>query len=177
MGKTLRTESVPGAIIKIQTAGNLCHTNVHGHVISSDGIFMPNATFRYMPRYSDTAKLYLKRLFEQKVAKYCVEKGFAREETMRKRLSWRHTGFSVYFEQQVVYTLHNDDKKERLEKLLRYIAKPHYAQDRVIYKENAKTVLYRSEYNHSIKQNFRTFTPTEFIAALTVTFPTTGRRH
>ncbi|HBE03455.1 MAG TPA: hypothetical protein DC049_13450 [Spirochaetia bacterium] len=58
-----------------------------------------------------------------------------------------------------------------MDSIVRYIAKQFYSMERVIYNEAGSTVLYKGEFKKSIKQNFETFSPTDFIAALTAHIP------
>jgi len=55
--------------------------------------------------------------------------------------------------------------------MLRYISKPFYSMNRIIYNEAGKTVLYKGEYNPVIKQNFQTYSHADFIAAVTAHIP------
>jgi len=96
MTKTLNTESMPAAAQVIQTHGNLLSVNPHVHCIAADGLFKTSGTFVKMPKYSEQARRALQAVFEQKVANYCLARGFVRPETIQKRLTWQYSGFSVW---------------------------------------------------------------------------------
>ena len=162
---------MPAATQIVQTYGNLLNTNPHIHCIAADGLFKANGTFIKMPKYSETAHRAIQTLFESKVADYCLARGFVRPETIQKRLTWQYSGFSVYIDTQIDYTKYNEQEKEKMDSIVRYIAKPFYSMERVTYNEAGSTVLYKGEFNKSIKQNFETFSPNDFIAALTAHIP------
>ena len=100
-----------------------------------------------------------------------------REKTIMDRLSWKNTGFSVYMESKIEYTIYNESERGKLEQMLRYISKPFFSMQKIIFNENSNTVLYRGEYNPSIKQNFQTFSAEDFIAALTSHIPNHRQRY
>ncbi len=99
--------------------------------------------FCEMPHCGENAREYLQKIFEKKVAEYCIAKGFIRKKTIIDRLGWKNTGFSVYMESVIEFTIYKESEKEKLEKMLRYVSKPFYSMQKIIFVENTDTVLYR----------------------------------
>jgi len=170
MQETLKSEGIPGAIQRIETFGQFPEShNPHCHVIVTDGLFEKNGTFRKMPRYNEGASIYLKSLWEKKVAGYCIEKGFITKEMISKILWWRHTGFSVFYETRIDYKHHDKSSAEKMGHLIRYMAKPPVAMGRITY--NGKNVLYRGELKKGFKENLKIYKPNDFLAAVTSHIP------
>lgn len=168
---TLKCDGKAGTVMIIQTHGNYLNANPHIHCITTDGLYLDNGMFHVMPKYNSTSKKYLQKLFESKVARYSIKKGFIREETIKQRLSWRYSGFSVYVDTPIDYTIYNEHEKEKMSQILRYVSKPFYSMNRVIFKEEGKNVLYKGEYNPVLKKNFEVYSYTDFIAAVTSHIP------
>ncbi len=164
MSETLNLDGVPGSIQSIETNGQFLDINPHIHTLVTDGGFDAYGKFYKMPRYDYRARKYLKTLWENKVARYCVDAGFVQEKTMIKMLNWDYTGFSVYSETRMEYK--RDDKKSRNDfgHMIRYIAKAPIAKDNVTY--NSNKVIYKGSYHPAVKQNFRVYDPLDFMAAL-----------
>ena len=171
MQKTLKKDGVPGAIQVIATHGNYMNSQPHIHVISSDGIYGDNQTFYLMPKYTDKAKQYLQRIFENKIVDYCLVNKMATKDNMYRIMhEQRYTGFSVYIDTDIYYTPNNPDE-EKLKQMLRYVSKSFYSMERVVYNDGASKVLYKGEYQPNLKRNFEYFSFTDFIAAVTSHIP------
>jgi Putative transposase len=88
--KTLnKKEAVPGAVISIQTFGDLVNFHPHLHYLVSDGCFMPNGWFYVLPEI-DVKKL--ESLFRHKVLKLLLREKKISREWVEKLLSWRNSG-------------------------------------------------------------------------------------
>ena len=172
MQKTIGQKGVPGASLIIQTHGGLANVNPHIHAVTSDGLFTPSGNFYLMPRYTEGAKRYFQKLFEQKVIDYCLDKGYTKLDNIIRILNQRYTGFSVYIDTVIHFTQYSTDKeKKKLEQILRYVSKPFYSIERTTYIEGAKKVLYKGDYHPGLKRNFEYYSPTDFIAAVTAHIP------
>ena len=68
------------------------------------------------------------------------------------------------------HTKYSEKEQEKIDSIARYI-KPFFSMERMMYNESGSTVLYKGEFNKPIKQNFETFSPTDFIAVLTAHIP------
>ena len=65
-------DAMPGAVIAIQTFGDLLGFNPHCHVLCTDGCFDEKALFRVAPRFGPEG---LKAIFEHKVFRMLLSKG------------------------------------------------------------------------------------------------------
>jgi hypothetical protein len=63
--------AVPGAVIAIQSFGDLLGFNPHCHVLCTDGYFDEKALFRVAPRFGPEG---LKAIFEHKVFRMLLSK-------------------------------------------------------------------------------------------------------
>jgi len=79
---------------------------------------------------------------------------------MRTSGRWRHSGFSVFVGRPI-----KPADKDRLERLARYIRRPHLADAKVIYEESGDRVIYRSQQgvHPGFKANFRLFAAEDFV--------------
>jgi len=88
--KTLnKKEAVPGAVISIQTFGDLVNFHPHLHCLVSDGCFMPNGWFYVLPEI-DVKKL--ESLFRHKVLKLLRREKKISREWVEKLLSGETPG-------------------------------------------------------------------------------------
>ncbi|MCP4256775.1 MAG: hypothetical protein GY774_04510 [Planctomycetes bacterium] len=82
-------------------------------------------------------------------------------------MSWKHSGFSVHNGVRVP----RDDEEGR-EKIVQYIIRNTFSEQKLIYNENTATVIYHSKMTHcKTKKNFSMYTAEEFIAAVTQHIP------
>lgn len=154
MQRTLHVEGVPGGIQVIQTHGNLLNPNPHIHSITSDGLFTENGTFYCMPHCSEKAKDYLLKLFEKKVCDFVPEHKIAGEKNIRRILGQKHSGFSVFIDTGIDFTVYHPEEEKKPAQILRYMSKSFYSQEKIIYNEQANKVIYRSEFHKGVKRNF-----------------------
>lgn len=82
-----------GAVIAIQTFGDLLGFNPHLHVLCTDGCFYRKAIFRVAPRFRPKD---LEEIFRHKVFKMLLSKGKITEDLIKMFISWRHSGFNVF---------------------------------------------------------------------------------
>ena len=153
-------------IIVIQTFCEYLNYHSHLHAIVADGLFAKNGSFYVMPE-KDNKKLT--QLFRLKVINMLVKENLLAEKMANKLLSWHHSGFSVYRGSQI----HRNNKKA-LEKLSQYIIRNPINDEKIIYKADTATVIYKSKYNLKIKGNFKLFKVYDFIDALSQHIPRKG---
>jgi hypothetical protein len=80
--------SVPGAVIALQTFGDFLGFNPHGHVLITDGCFPEKGLFVVAP----TVKLkYLEKIFRSKVLTLLLAKGKITPDLIKLLKSWRHS--------------------------------------------------------------------------------------
>jgi len=178
---TLNSNGVPGAAQIIQTHGNMLNINPHIHVIVTDGVFLKNGEFRQLPELDKRAAAYIQAIFEKKVMRFCLRNQMVKEDTVISMLNWRYTGFSVYTDSKMDLgvladglDLNDNAKVEEAQKIgqmLRYIAKPFFAQSKIIMEDGAERVLYKGDWHHPTKRNFEYFSFTDFIAAVSAHVP------
>jgi hypothetical protein len=110
----------------------------------------------------------LAELFRALVLKMLKDEGRLDDPLIKKILTWRHnSGFSVHNEVR----LKAGDAKG-IENAAQYIIRDTFSLSKLSYVEKTGTVIYRSKMSHAgSKRNFRTYSPLEFIAALTQHIP------
>ena len=167
--KTLNTkEGVPGVVISIQTFGDLVNFHPHLHCLVTDGCFMPNGWFHVLPKI-DVRKL--EKLFQHKVLKLLLKEKRISQEWAEKLLSWRNSGFNIHNQVKIG----SQDRRGR-ESLAQYILRSPFSQEKLTYRQDSKTVLYRSKMNPVTKKNFAIFTVLDWIATLTAHIPNKGEQ-
>jgi len=167
--KTLnQKEGIPGVVISIQTFGDLVNFHPHLHCLVTDGCFMPNGWFHVLPEI-DVRKL--EELFQHKVLKLLLKEKRISEEWVKKLLSWRNSGFNIHNQVKIKA----QDKRGR-ESLAQYILRSPFSQEKMTYRKDTKTVLYRSKMNPVSKKNFAIFPVLDWIATLTTHIPNKGEQ-
>jgi hypothetical protein len=119
-----RDDAVPGAVVAIQTFGNLGDLQTHLHMIVSWGCFDGNGTF-YAVREAPEADM-IEQVFRHRVFRMLLDEGAVTDELVENMLSWHHSGFSAYVGKGVPAR----DRKS-LESLAQYIVRGAVAQERL----------------------------------------------
>ncbi len=163
-----RPEGVPGTVISIQSFGDLVNFHPHLHCLVTDGCFMPNGWFHVLPEI-DVQKL--EDLFRHKVFKMLLKEKKISRELVDKLLSWKHSGFNIH--NQVKIQSHDSHGRESL---AQYILRSSFSQQKMTYREDTKTVLYRSKMNPTLKRNFALFPVPDSIAAIAAHIPNKGEQ-
>jgi hypothetical protein len=98
------------------------------------------------------------------------EKDLLSDERRRMLLGWRHSGFSVFAGRAIAPC-----DTARLERLARYVRRPHVAAAKVVYDEGADRVIFRSQggIHPGFKANFRIFWAQDFVAEVCGFIPMT----
>jgi len=166
---TLKSNGIPGGIVTIQTHGNMLNIHPHTHVIVSDGLFCEKNKFYQMPPIDKRGRACLRRIFENKVTKFCLKNGMVKEETVMTIFQWTHTGFSVYTNSRMDLSLLDEsllsgketnivnDEQQKIAQMLRYVSKPFFSQEKIVLKEGADRILYKGELASRKKKKFRIF--------------------
>ncbi|MCZ6562931.1 MAG: transposase [Deltaproteobacteria bacterium] len=163
-----RPDCVPGAVISIQSFGDLVNFHPHLHCLVTDGCFMPNGWFHVLPEI-DIKKLEI--LFRHKVFKMLLREEKIRRELVDKLLSWKNSGFSIH--NQVKIQSHDSHGRDSL---AQYILRSPFSQQKMTYREDTQTVLYRSKMNPNLKRNFALFPVLDWIAEITTHIPDKGEQ-
>ncbi|MBW2660890.1 MAG: transposase [Deltaproteobacteria bacterium] len=156
------SDAVPGAVIAIQTFGDLLGFNPHCHIFCTDGCFYGNRMFRVAP----TFKLKdLETIFRHKVFKMLLSKGKITQDTDHMLMSWRHSGFNVFCGPRIY-----PQQEEAMENLARYIIRASFSQERMTYMKAQSKVLYESKDGKAEK----VFDALEWMAAMCSHIPNRG---
>ena len=98
------------------------------------------------------------------------EKKISRE-LVDKLLSWKNSGFNIHNQVKIqTYDSHGR------ESLAQYILRSPFSQQKMTYRTDTKTVLYRSKMNPNLKRNFALFPVLDWIAEITAHIPNKGER-
>jgi len=110
----------------------------------------------------------LAEVFRASVLKMLKDEGRLDDTLINKILTWRHnSGFSVHNEVRI-----QAGGAKGIENLAQYIIRNTFSLAKVNFVEKTGTVIYRSKMSHGgNKRNFQTFSPMEFIAAVTQHIP------
>lgn len=158
LGKKL---GIPGIALAIQTFGDYAKWHPHVHALVADGLFTETGFFYVMPK---VAIWPLAELFRASILTMLKDEGRLDDTLIKKIHTWRHnSGFSVHNEVR----LQAGDAKG-IENVTQYIIRNTFSLDKLSYIEKTGTVIYRSKMSHGgNKRNFQTYSPLEFIAAIT----------
>ena len=83
---------MPGAVLAIQTFGDLLGYHPHLHILISDGCFHENEMFSVSSTVDTKA---IEQIFRHKVLRMLLAKGKITPDMIALLDKWRHTGFSV----------------------------------------------------------------------------------
>jgi ssDNA-binding Zn-finger/Zn-ribbon topoisomerase 1 len=175
-----RADGVPGVIGAIQTFGDLVHWHPHIHVLSSEGVFLPDGSLVALPNVATEPFL---KLWEHEVFKLLLAQGKITEEVVQNIRSWKHSGFSV--DQSV--RLEAGDR-EGIQRLMQYFLRCPFSQARMIQVTGEGKVIYKTGDNRlgrfpeaasddlmaGPKRNFQIFDPLDFLAEVTQHIPEKG---
>jgi len=165
--KTLKLDDgIAAMVMVIHTFGDYARWHPHIHVLVADGLFRKNGLFYVMPRAAELRPL--KELFRAEVLSMLKEEGAIDQAFIRKIMKWRHcSGFSAHNGMQIK----RDDAHGR-EALAQYIIRNPFSLEKITYNPETGMVLYRSGMTHGKnRKNFKVFSATEFIAAITQHIP------
>jgi len=87
-------KAVPGAVVAIQTFGDLLGFHPHLHILVSDGCFYANGMFSMSPAVDIKA---LAQIFRHKVLKVLMAKGKSTHDMITLLDKWRHTTLNIPF--------------------------------------------------------------------------------
>ncbi|MFQ5904453.1 MAG: transposase [Candidatus Binatia bacterium] len=159
-------EATPGAVVAIQTFGELLNIHPHLHVLASDGGFDPEGNFYQLPSWLDMNRLA--ELFRHKVLRMLLSKGKITEALVENLLSWPHSGFHVHQGERI----EADDRAGR-ERVAAYILRAPLSQERMTYREETGEVIVLSGKKGKEK---KVFDALDWLAALTAHIPNRGEQ-
>jgi len=158
-------DPIPGAVIAMQTFGDLIGHNPHSHILVTDGCFYGDGgMFRVAP------PLELKKLeaiFQHKVFKMLLNKGKITKEMIAMLSTWRHSGFHVFCGNRI-----SPDDETAMENLACYIIRASFSQERMQYLDQEGKVVYTSKDGRTSK----VFPAREWLANLCSHIPNRGEQ-
>jgi hypothetical protein len=163
-GVTHEKNPLPGAVIAIQTFGDLLGFNPHCHILITDGCFYGKGMFRVAP------PLELKKLeaiFRHKVLRMLIARGKISREMIAMLSTWRHSGFHVFCGNRI-----QPKEEEAVENLARYIIRASFSQERMQYLADEGTVIYSAKDGKDRK----VFDAPEWLAAMCSHVPNRGEQ-
>jgi hypothetical protein len=155
-----------GAILAYQTFGEFLRCNPHVHAIILEGGFDSAGRFIHIPFGQPSA---MTECFRRNVVKLFLSKKLIAPQMAENLLTWRHSGFSIDASVRISPT----DKKQR-EALAQYIARPALSLKKIPFQQIDGKIAFHTDYNQYFKENFKLFSPTDFIAELTQHVPPRG---
>ncbi|MFC1744994.1 transposase [Candidatus Riflebacteria bacterium] len=153
---------VSGAIVAIQTFGDLLSFHPHLHILVTDGCFQQEGEFTRAPFFD---KDKIEKLFMRKVFSMLLAEGRLTKELIEMHSRWRHSGFHVFCGQPVTAA----DETSR-ENLARYIVRASLSQARLTYLEKEDKVVYRAKDSSAEKE----FSALEWLAVICSHIPNPG---
>jgi hypothetical protein len=145
-------DSMPGAVVAIQTFGDFLSFHPHLHILISDGCFQGENEFTRAPAF-DWEKL--EELFKRKIFRLLLNEGRITKELVEKLGTWRHSGFHVFCGDPIEV-----GNETSMENLARYIIRASLSQERMTYVEDEGKVIYQAKDGSEKKE----FTGLEWLA-------------
>jgi len=155
-------ESLPGAVVSIQTFGDLLSFHPHLHILVTDGAFQGDNEFVLAPLF-DPDKL--EEIFRKKVFHMLLTEGRLTRELVEMHSTWRHSGFHVFCGEPIA----PEDETAR-ENIARYIVRASLSQERLTYLENQGKVVYKTK-DGAVEKEFPAL---EWLAATCSHIPNPG---
>ncbi|HWT83259.1 MAG TPA: transposase, partial [Candidatus Methylomirabilis sp.] len=175
---------IPGIILTLHTFGEYLDFHPHVHALVADGLFVKSpedragaqsqtlnsqpSTLNFLP-LPTTPLSPLEELFRAKVIHLLVQERLLPPERVQVLYSWKHSGFNLHAGEPVP-----PDAKADLEDLAQYILRNPFSVEKMTLESPGDIVIYRSRHNAKINRNFEVFTPTDFLAAITLHIPDKG---
>jgi hypothetical protein len=157
-------DTVPGAVIAIQSFGDFLGFNPHLHIPCTDGCFYRNAMFRVGPRFETKD---IEEIFRHNVFKMLLSKGIITQDLVSMLLSWRHCGFNVFCGPRI-----HPREEEAMENLARYIIRASFSQERMTYIKEESKISYQSKDG----KEEQVFDALEWLAAMCSHVPNKGEQ-
>jgi len=86
-------DTLPAAIVSIQTAGEFLNWHPHLHVLAPAGAFRTDGSFAHSPVF---AAAVLRDLFQANVLALLLKERMISQELVERMREWRHSGFHAY---------------------------------------------------------------------------------
>jgi len=154
---------VPGAVMVVQSYGDMVNANAHVHALVTEGAFAADGTFKPLPLGTDLG--LLTELFRQYVFRALREARRISDTTIQRLLSWTHSGFNCHRGNH----LQAEDFAGR-QQVARYLLHPPLSLERMTYDDETGEVTYRSHRQHRLEK----FDPLDWLARVASHIPEKG---
>ena len=155
-----------------QTFGGKANWNPHVHALITGACRDREGNQYAFPEITDGDLKVIEELFAALVFRMLLEENMISEELVVKMSSWKHSGFSVHSGRRI-----NAEDEDSLKTLSEYISRAPFSLERMVFKENSDTVLYRGEHFHpTLARNFDVTDPLEWISRITAHIPKKGSK-
>ncbi len=156
-----------GMMVIPQLFGDRLNHHLHLHSLISDGAFDAEGNFYRLAMDMEHDIAALNKLWTKRVLDALVENNCMTPHHRNDRLQWKHTGFSVDGSVKVMAGDHG-----RLERLVRYMARPAIAFDRVTYDAHTGKVVVRSAKKRAgMRKVVARYNALEFLSLLALQVP------
>ncbi|HPJ66524.1 MAG TPA: transposase [Desulfobacteraceae bacterium] len=157
-------DSVPGAVIAVQTFGDFLGFHPHLHILGTDGCFYGDGMFRVSPLFE---LKHLEDIFKHKVFKMLLSNEKITPELVDMHKTWRHSGFNVFCSPRI-----QPGDEQAMENIARYIVRASFSQERMTYVRDESKVIYQSKDGKEEK----TFDALKWLAAMCSHVPNKGEQ-
>ncbi|MCH8055139.1 MAG: transposase [Deltaproteobacteria bacterium] len=110
-------------------------------------------------------------MFRHKVLKLPLKEKKISQEWVQRLFSWRNSGFNIHNQVKI-----GSQDKRGQESLAQYILRSPFSQQKMTYRKDTQTVLYRSKMNPNLKRNFALFPVLDWIAEIATHIPNKGEQ-
>ncbi len=104
--------------------------------------------------------------FRRRVIRFFLDRALITKSFASNLLSWKNSGFSI----DASLRLYGSDDITR-ELIAQYLVRPHLSLSKIKYEPFKGKVLFKTKYNEYFGENFKVYTASDFIAALTMHIP------
>jgi len=155
------------AIAGVQTFGDYLVFHPHIHILSASGLFDQTGCFHLLPAPSAHSLEALTELFRHRFIATLVSNKLLTGKKSRDLLSWKRSGFNLDAGEKPVAADDVDGRRQ----LAEYLLRAPFSLQKITWKEETATVIYRSGRNWKTKRNFEVFAATDFLAAVVEHIP------
>jgi predicted Zn-ribbon and HTH transcriptional regulator len=150
-----------GCVVSFQSFGEFARFHPHWHVLVLEGGFTSNDRFVYLPLGADDGMV---KAWQETMLAFFLGKGLIDQVRVSMLRSWKHSGFSVESETQLL------TKADR-EALGQYVVRGATSQEKINYDESTDTVSWTAAAKGFFKGQVETFRGFEFVAQLAAHIP------
>jgi len=151
-------DGIPAAVLALHSSGDALNHNPHIHGIVADGVFLPDGSFKQLPKIT-TEKLT--ELFTHKLLKQLKQEELITDTIIDQITCQKHSGFSTWLGDNI-----EPGDSDAVRFVARYIDRGPVANSRIEICDDIITYNHDSDYLSSAE-----FDALEFLAALSAHIP------